>query len=545
MTMKIRNITYTVIAITCVWLSTGCSFDENPYDQIPEEEAYTNTWDLYQNAVASLYNHIGSSNDGESLQGTSLCVYDLQTFGSDEAVLPTRGTDWYDGGIWQDLYRHSWKPGLNILNNSWTYLYKVIALCNRSLENIDSHRNLFTDEEYTYFNSEVRALRAIYYWYLIDLFGRVPLFTATNASMNEVQQSERSEVFRFAVSELQYCCDHLLNERSTSSQGDFYGRVTRPVACFALAKLLLNAEVYTDDNWTDGIRPDGSKMEFVVNGQKMNAWKATEHYCNLIESIGYSLAPSFKSNFDVDNDNSPENIWIIPMDPILYNNYNKNICRSIHYRHAADYGQKGKNGSCATKRVLEIFHFEQPDQDTRFDMSYWSGIVTAEQGKVLTDRSGSPLVYYPWQVELDLSGGKFVETAGARMKKYAIDKNALKDGVLVNNDIVLFRFADVLLMRAEARLRNGEDGQADFDLVRKRVGMPSCPLTLESLSDERLKELCWEGWRRQDLVRFNQYKSLYDGEDKVDESDGHTTVFPIPSFALALNHNLKQNFGYQ
>ena len=147
----------------------------------------------------------------------------------------------------------------------------------------------------------------------------------------------------------------------------------------------------------------------------------------------------------------------------------------------------------------------------------------------------------------DLSGGQYVETAGARMKKYEIDKNTTLDGKLMDNDIVLFRFADVLLMRAEAKLRNGEDGHQDFLKVRQRVGMPDRELTLQNLYDERLMELCWEGWRRQDMIRFRQYKSLYTGDDidpVIDESDGHTTVFPIPGNALIFNDNLTQNPGY-
>ena len=158
---------------------------------------------------------------------------------------------------------------------------------------------------------------------------------------------------------------------------------------------------------------------------------------------------------------------------------------------------------------------------------------------------------------MDLSGSPFVETAGARMKKYEVDKNATKDGKLMDNDIVLFRFADVLLMRAEAKFRlggaayqyNGEGptAQDDFNAIRERVAENPRELTLQNLLDERLLELCWEGWRRQDLIRFGQYKSLFEGDaytSKVDESDGHTRLFPIPAVVIATNHNIVQNPGY-
>ena len=130
------------------------------------------------------------------------------------------------------------------------------------------------------------------------------------------------------------------------------------------------------------------------------------------------------------------------------------------------------------------------------------------------------------------------------MYKYEFDKNSTKGGYLVDNDIVLFRYADVLLMLAECKLRLGRGGQDEFNLVRDRVNAPERTLTLDNLLDERLMELCWEGWRRSDLIRFHRYKSLYDGPDAVDESDGHTTVFPIPADVIALNNKLKQNPGY-
>ena len=516
-----KRILYIVFSI----LLTACSLDENPRDQIPEEEAYTSATALFQNTVATLYAYIGGNTDGEGLQGTCRGVYDLQTFGSDEAMLPTRGGDWYDGGLWQDMYRHSWSAGHDLPKNAWIYLYKVIALCNRSLEQIDAHRGLLSAEQYQNYRAEVRALRAIYYWYLTDLFGRVPLVTSSEVSMHEVTQSERTEVFQFAVSELQDSRHYLTRDYSSTEPGDYYGRVTYSVATFVLAKLMINAEVYSGT-------PE---------------WQKTIDYCNELEKMGFTLEPYYGNNFLVHNENSSENIWTIPMDKDTYTTQQQNLYRSYHYRHAAAYGFTAENGSCATRRVLEISGYDKDGEDNRFSMNYWAGEVYDLNGNTVADRMGRPLVYYPWEVAMDLSGSAYVETAGARMKKYEVDKNATKDGKLMDNDIVLFRYADVLLMRAEAKLRLGQDGQADFDAVRNRAGMPLRPLTLQNLLDERLMELCWEGWRRQDLIRFNQYESLFEGDAynaKVDESDGHTRLYPIPADVMALNHSLIQNPGY-
>ena len=131
------------------------------------------------------------------------------------------------------------------------------------------------------------------------------------------------------------------------------------------------------------------------------------------------------------------------------------------------------------------------------------------------------------------------------MKKYEVDRTAYADGRMPDNGIVLFRYADVLLMRAEATIRNGGDGTADMNAVRSRAGMPLRPATLDNILIERLLELAWEGWRRQDLVRFSRYCCAYDLRTPVEkEETGFTTVFPIPEKCIELNGNLKQNPGY-
>lgn len=295
---------YDVFLLIGLVVMQACSLQEDPRDQIPVEEAYTSATSLFQNTVATLYAYIGGSEEGEGLQGTCRGVYDLQTFGSDEAMLPTRGGDWYDGGLWEQMYCHSWKAGHSLAGNAWLYLYKVITLCNCSLEQLAEHRYLLTDEDFWSYCAEVRALRAIYYWYLIDLFGNVPIVTSTRVSMQEVKQSRREEVFRFAVNELEGVMDYLPYEYS-QKQNRYYGRVTAPVATFALAKLMLNAEVYS--------------------GQPQ--WERTIYYCNILEGMGYKLEPYYTSNFVIRNENSCENIWTIPMDRDLYTTLQQNMHR--------------------------------------------------------------------------------------------------------------------------------------------------------------------------------------------------------------------------
>lgn len=510
------------IALLCT-LTVSCELDEYPKDQIPEEEAYATKQSLFQNTVATLYNYTGGSSDGQGLQGTCRGIYDLQTFGSDEAILPTRGIDWYDNGMWQAMYKHSWTPGHDLLNNSWKYLYKVITLCNNSLEQLSRHSTLAGDD-LEMWQAEVRALRALYYWYLIDLFGDVPLILSTATSMKEVHSTPRKEVYQFIVNELQTARRHLLISSSTQ-HGSAYGRITRPVSDFIMAKLMLNAPVYT-----------GSAND--------SCYQQCIDYCDSIEAFGYNLSLTYSDNFSKNNETSVENIFVIPMDKDLYTNCQENIIRSLHYRHAASWGMKGENGACATLETLRIYGYGTDDVDSRFFDNFYTDNIYTPDGRYVTTRTGQPFSYVPEAIQLDLSNSPYLETAGARMHKYQLTTTTTNDGKLTDNDIVLFRFADVLLMRAEAKVRLGESGQEDFDRVRERADMERRPCTLENLLDERMLELCWEGWRRQDLIRFGKYRSLYDGPDAIDESDGHTTVFPIPGDVRTLNPNIPQNKGY-
>ena len=121
-----------------------------------------------------------------------------------------------------------------------------------------------------------------------------------------------------------------------------------------------------------------------------------------------------------------------------------------------------------------------------------------------------------------------------------------KDGKLIGNDIVIFRYADVLLMKAEALVRNGEDGTALVNMVRARAGAkPLERVTLGDILRERMIEFSWEGLRRQDLVRFGEFTRSWSSRPALPgESSGYTTVFPIPADVLALNPKLSQNPGY-
>lgn len=527
------------------WASCSSYLEENPKDRLDEEAAYSTLSDVQKNGVLSLYNYVGGYVDSQGLQGTGRGIYDLNTFTTDETIMPTRGGDWYDGGFWQGLYLHRWGVNNEAIYATWEYLYRTVILCNGSLERIQDFAEKHPEENVADCVAEVRALRAMFYYYIMDLFGSVPLIEKSDPAVEDIVQEKRSKVFNFIVKELTESSS-LLSEERSNQPGVYYGRMTQPVVWFLLAKLALNAEVYTDDDWTDGSRPDGKSIFFEVEGQRLNAWQTVNYYCEKITAAGYTLEKDYTANFAVFNESSEENIFVIPMSKTLYTNQFICLFRSRHYNHAKAYGLSGENGSSATKEVLETFGYDTPQVDARFDYCYFAGPVKDLEGnQILLDDGVTPLVYEPWNVALDVSGKPYEKTAGARMKKYEVDKTGLKDGKLLDNDIVLFRYADVLLMQSEAKVRNGEDGDAELNLVRSRVGMAPRTATLENLLDERMMELAWEGWRRQDMIRFGVFTRSYSCRPQLPgEENGYTTVFPIPEKVIDMNPQLHQHKGY-
>lgn len=209
--MKHRFFALSVLALS---LSLTSCLDETPKDQIPETEIYDSANSLYVNAVASLYNYIGAHEEGEGLQGTCRGIYDYNTLTTDEAIIPIRGGNWYDGGLWENMYDHTWTATDTDLYNVWKYLYKVIVLSTKSLETIEKHKALLTEQQRVDYTAEVRAVRAMYYYYAMDMFGRIPILQSSTQKTADIRQSNRSDVFWYVVKELQDVAPLLANEHS-------------------------------------------------------------------------------------------------------------------------------------------------------------------------------------------------------------------------------------------------------------------------------------------------------------------------------------------
>lgn len=559
-------------------LLASCSLDETPRSKFSEEEAFSTPKLVYVNTVANVYSSIGNGlygSDGGS-------VHTFQEFSSDASMIPGRQGDWVDGGAWQNIFLHNFESSVSKYNDVWNNLYRVIGLANSSIDRLNKY--LGEHPEYAEYVYELRALRAVYYYYVMDLFGQVPLVVSSAVSANDVEQSNRSDVFKFVTSELAECIPHLSDSKS-QNEGEYYGRITKAVAYMCMAKCAINAPVYTIDDTTPTsysafvgtdksgkataseeqgktVSEMGKNINITLDGKTRNAWKTAVYCADQIASLGYRLQPSYADNFIVPNQNSVENIWTRPNDCVNYKIEDYNIVRTLHYNHGGAIGYEGWNGACSSKQQMLVYDYGTDNPDPRLKLNFYTDKDYMEEtGKAVEDgATGKDLEYMPMAVKVDFSAADdphAMKCAGARMKKYEFDKSATQQ-YSFNNDLVIWRYADVLLLKAEAEYRMGNKAEAltIVNEVRARVAAtPRTELTLNDILNERMLELAWEGVRRPDQIRFctfteptaDRFKGVTHNAsagDYYDDTQGYTVVYPIPYAVLNLNKNLKQNPGY-
>lgn len=559
-------------------LLASCSLDETPRSKFSEEEAFSTPKLVYVNTVANVYSSIGNGlygSDGGS-------VHTFQEFSSDASMIPGRQGDWVDGGAWQNIFLHNFESSVSKYNDVWNNLYRVIGLANSSIDRL----NKYLDEhpEYAEYVYELRALRAVYYYYVMDLFGQVPLVVSSQVSANEVAQSNRSDVFKFVTSELAECIPHLSDSKS-QNEGEYYGRITKAVAYMCMAKCAINAPVYTIDNTTPTsysafvgtdksgkataseeqgktVSEMGKNINITLDGKTRNAWETAAYCADQIASLGYRLQPSYADNFIVANQNSVENIWTRPNDCVNYKIEDYNIVRTLHYNHGGAIGYQGWNGACSSKQQMLVYGYGTANPDPRLKLNFYTDKDYMEEtGKAVEDgATDKPLEYMPLAVKVDFTAADdphAMKCSGARMKKYEFDKSTTQQ-YSFNNDLVIWRYADALLLKAEAEYRMGNKAEAltIVNEVRGRVAAtPRTELTLNDILDERMLELAWEGVRRQDQIRFctfteptaDRFKGVTHNAsagDYNDDKQGYTMVYPIPYAVLNLNKKLGQNPGY-
>lgn len=481
---------------------------------------------------------------------SSNAIWRTNEISADETVIPARPNGWVDGGIYRRMHEHKWTADEDNSYQIWINAYKGITNCNRLLYQLDNNQiPVATGKAQT--EAELKVLRASFYYALIDFFGNVPIVTKFDLPAGFLPtQSSRTDVYNFIISELTTNIPLL----SAANDKTTYGRFNQWAGYALLAKMYLNAGVYTGT-------PDWA-----------NCIKACDQ---VINSGLYSLESVQANVFATNNEKSKEIIFAIPFDNVY--TADGATAWTLHMETLEPENQATYNfqnspwgGICAIPQFINTF---DPD-DNRLTANWVQGQQYTSSGGILLGTmdkyKGKPLSYINELPGVDSSQ----EVHGYRLGKYQIQQGEL---VGMSNDFPLFRYADILMMKAEASLRSGDavTAAALVTQVRQRsfTGNPAKALvtpaqlqssttvydyglrnhlttTHETVSDiqygRMLDELGWEfaqeGRRRQDLIRFGVFtkKSWLSHSPNGD----YRALLPIPTSALQTNGNLKQNPGY-
>jgi len=478
--------------------------NESVYDKI-SANAFYSTPAGAEDALASVYGKISGS-WGANYAGRDNCWYDMNEFSSDEQVIPHRSD-----GNWQldfaQLYMRTEPTTLTPIVNTYAWLYQSVYSANLAISQLTAAK---ADPSLI---AEARVARAWFYYLLIDDFGDVPFYTDNNVNLSTIKQTPRATIYNFIVSELKATVDQL----STTRGGTYYGRFNKWAGYMVLAKVYLNAGVYTGTaDWADALAA-----------------------CNVVASGGFTLHPATASTssnlgntyYDLFADVCPndETIFAIPLTENVISG-NIYTIRSLNSANGtALIGYDGWDGTII------------PDQ---FYSLYDPSDVRIKQFLVGPQAAGS-LTYTPVVQENIISPGAG-ENEGIRDVKFYPVPPADASGE--SNDFPVYRYADVLLMQAECELRLGNAAAAApfLNKVRERAGIADIASpTLQDVLDERGRELIEEGHRRQDMIRFGTYLLAHgDAPNVVPAMASTFLLFPFPNNALIADPQLKQNPGY-
>ena len=497
--MNIKNIAIAT-CLSLALLPSCTDVDERVYDKFTPDDFY-NSEDGADVALAGVYSKVGGNWGGVGYAGADNGWYDLNMMSADEQVIPHR-----NDGNWQldfaRLHLHQWLPTDFIIGNTWNWLYTSIFEANLAIAQLEAAN---ADPSKI---AEAKVLRAFFYFLLMDDFGNVPFYTENSLTVDKIPQASRQEVYDFVVDELTTNVGLL----SATKGGVYYGRFNRWAGYMLLAKVYLNAEVYTGTaKWEECL----AACNEVMNG----SFSLHPGSANETSPLGYQY-------YELFGDVLPGDETILAMFARA-NVVSRNVygIRSLKGPHALEvFGYNGWNGTIVPTPYYDL---------------YDGGDIRKKQF-LIGDQPGG--VKYLTEVgSLDNPGAD--PDAGVRnVKFYPVPP---MDGGGASNDFPIYRYADVLLMKAECLVRLGDAANAKplVDQVRVRAGLTALGAnpTLNDVYRERSLELNWEGHRRQDMIRFGTF---LDANEFREASEDFRLLFPIPTSALNANPNLEQNEGY-
>lgn len=454
-------------------------------------------------------------------------IFGLTAHSSDELIGPTRGGDWFDGGVFQQMHLHEWQPENPFIITSWRTLNDGVFKATQAIEGTGVNAQII---------AEATTIRAYYLFHILDFWGITAFRGATEGLETDPLIRNSSESINFIIDDLESVLDDLPD---TSSPSVANKNTARALLC----KLYLNKAVFESD--------DKSRGSFDFQAADMDK---VISYANDIEATGaYSLSPGvlgYFQNFAESNDEQgTEVIFSVPREVIDVFKGRWNC--TLHWNQVPP----GWSGFSTLSDFYDMFEPEDrriggPYNSATNPYTEVSGVTagflvgnqTYADGTQVLARDGVTPVNFTREVTLKVN----TEVEGIRVLKYIPDfRGGVDNADDANNSMVLLRYGDVLMNKAEAMFRKGDvDGAEEVvnDLRAVRFeGDAPLTLTLETLLEERGRELYWEGWRRNDLIRFGKF---LDPWQEKPASAPEKVLFPFPATALLANPTLSQNPGY-
>ena len=543
--MKKQSIIFSIILAVLLGFQS-CDIEENIIDEALGEDLLTNADAV--DLLAPAYNNM------RKVYGHRW-FFALQTFSADEGILPTRGTDWFDGGAFQELHQHECTPTHRYTTETWDHIMTGMGYSSQAI----SYLEVGSQE-----HAEAVGLLSLYMWVCLDAYGQVPYRGITDINFNEDPQIlTGSDAVSTIITNLESVVSDLPTGKNTV-------RFNQDAAKSLMARVYLNKAVY-EDRYAASFSFSNEDMQKVID-------LTTE----VIESGSHSLeTEDYFSMFDPDNENHPEIIWSAKNELTsirisgrsVSRNTTNGLSRGLIY--FANDGTTNLTGSDAGSTLPEFLDTWDADNDPRYykenypnepgtipfsDYKMNRGFLEGQLYGIKND-AGTPIFNDDGTIDIvavqlwnkdetfanhtrEVSLIAENQSVGVRVSKWSIDDigtNRDDTGV----DIPVFRLADLYLMRAEAKLRLGSgDALADVNAVRIARGGNGFAITsatLDEVYDERGFEFYWEYHRRTDQIRFGTFEDTW--TDKTN-SDANKRIFPIPAGPIAETPGLEQNPGY-
>ena len=518
-------------AIILGLIMSSCSLDIEETDSLITEGP-SDVFNGVENPAGSIDNIYNALSGGGQMD-TQEELYALTVVTTDEQVVPTRGTDWGDNGVWRTLHMHTWSSTHRDVVNVWNNKNQLVL---RATEVIDPLSNANAEQV-----AHAKFMRAYSMWIIMDAFGQVPFRNPADGPDVTPSVMTRQEAYTMIVEDLTDAIEGLPASNPTAGNKS---RAVKATARLLLARLKLNANVYNGAY-------AANDLQDVIN------------LVNAIEAEGYALVNNYFDIFSGPDFSNRDVIWAVTTG------VGSKMWNSLHYNQGStDNAGGGWNGFTTLAEFYD--KFEGPSEtnaigsnqeERRGYTQTLASTNTANQGfgygfqfgqmygigdldfegpgltigpRPLRNRKGQPLIFTK---ELPgLLGNP--EDTGIRLLKYSPSNGAFASGTVV------FRFADAHLMRAEAMMR-GSTGNALAEVNELRALRTNTPplvaLTEQEMLDERGRELYLEYVRRTDMIRFGVFKSARGFKPA---GDGHSDLFPIPASALLSNPGLTPNPGY-